>query len=352
MPEPLRIWNPPNPYLTEHRELIGEPPVAQLEIYEDQSKSILSRNESPDIGFRWSVNPYRGCFHACAYCYARPTHEYFGLGAGTDFERKIIVKRRAPELLEAAFRRSSWKGELVAFSGATDCYQPLEAAWKLTRQCLEVCLRFRNPVGVITKSLLIRRDAELLAMLAKEADAGVAITIPFLDETTARIIEPGAPTIRKRFETMEILARAGVPISIGVAPIIPGLNDADIPGLLKRAKQAGAQSAFRTLLRLPGSVREVFFHRLRRQMPLRAARVEHRFRETRSGKLSESRFGHRHHGEGTYWEAIDQVWNLWTRRLDLVGEGRRELERETTFRRPSPEDDQLRFAWESAVTGL
>ena len=132
--EPTRVWNPPNPYLTEHTELLGESPVAALEIYEDNTQSILSRNDSPDLGFRWSVNPYRGCFHACSYCYARPTHEYLGMGAGTDFERKIVIKRRAPQLLEAAFQRRSWRGELVVFSGVTDCYQPLEAAWKLTQR--------------------------------------------------------------------------------------------------------------------------------------------------------------------------------------------------------------------------
>ena len=300
MAEPRRVWNPPNPYLTEHREWLGEPPVADLEIYEDESQSILSHNNSPDIGFRWSVNPYRGCFHACSYCYARPTHEYFGFGAGTDFERKIFIKRKAAQLLEEAFRRPSWRGELIVFSGVTDCYQPLEAAWKLTRQCLEVCLAFRNPVAMIPKSSLIRRDADLLAALAREANASVSISIPFLDEEIARAIEPGAPTIRRRFETMELLANAGVPVGIGVAPIIPGLNDADIPGLLKRAKKHGAHYAFHTLLRLPGSVKAVFFHRLKEALPLRAARIEHRIREVRAGKLYDSRFGHRHDGAGEY----------------------------------------------------
>ena len=323
MPEPNRIWNPPNPYLTEHRELLGDPPAAELEVYEDQSQSIVSRNDSPDLEFRWSLDPYRGCFHACAYCYARPTHEYFGLGAGTDFERKIFIKRRAPALLEQAFRRLSWRRELIVFSGVTDCYQPLEAAWRLTRGCLEVCAAFRNPVAIITKSLLIRRDAELLAALAREAEASVSFSIPFLDEQVARIIEPGAPTIRRRFETMAILAKAGVPVGIGVAPLIPGLNDADIPGLLKEAKRCGARYAFRTLLRLPGSVKEVFFHRVREQLPLQAARIEHRLREVREGRLYDSRFGRRHHGQGAYWEAVDQVWNLWTRRLGFNGEQER-----------------------------
>ncbi len=331
-PKLQRVWNPPNPFLTEERELLGEPPAAELEVYLDESQSILSHNDSPDIGFRWSVNPYRGCFHACSYCYARPTHEYLGLGAGTDFERKIFVKKNAPALLEQAFRKQHWKGELVVFSGVTDCYQPLEAAWKLTRGCLEVCLKFRNPAAVITKSLLILRDASLLAQLEKEAGVSVSVSIPFLDEETARIIEPGAPAIRRRFETIRLLAEAGVPVGIGIAPIIPGLNDEAIPGLLKEAKRCGARFAFRTLLRLPGSVKEVFFHRLQQQLPARAAKIEHRIRETRQGRLYDSRFGSRHHGEGTYWKTIDRLWDLWTERLGFNQQ--QEPERPATFRRP------------------
>ena len=343
--EPTRVWNPPNPYLSEHRELLGEPPPVELEVYEDHATSILSSNDSPDIGFRWSVNPYRGCFHACAYCFARPTHEYFGLGAGTDFERKIFVKRRAPELLEQAFRWRSWTGELVVFSGVTDCYQPLEAAWRLTRECLEVCRMFRNPVAIITKSLLIRRDAELLAVLAREARVRVSLSIPFRDEAVARVVEPDAPTIRRRFETMRLLAQAGVPVGIGVAPIIPGLNDADIPCLLAEARACGASFAFRTLLRLPGSVRAVFFHRLKTQLPLKAARIEHRIREVRGGRLYDSRFGHRHTGTGVYWEAIDHTWALWMKRLGFDRMGSDEMSGPSTFRRPEPEGAQPEFAW-------
>lgn len=336
-----RIWNPPNPYLTEHRELLGEPPAATLEVYEDQSKSILSRNDSPDLGFRWSVNPYRGCFHACSYCYARPTHEYFGFGAGTDFETKIFVKRHAPQLLEQAFWRPSWKGERIMFSGVTDCYQPLEAAWQLTRRCLEVCLRFRNPVGIITKSLLIRRDVELLASLARQADAFVSLSIAFIDERIARLLEPGTPTIRKRFETMRLLAEAGVPVGIGVAPIIPGLNDAAIPALLQEAKRHGASFAFKTLLRLPGSVKETFFHRLREVLPLSASKIEHRIRETREGQLYDSRFGHRHHGEGEYWEMIEHTWQVWTHRLGFDKDDG--VSEPLTFRRPPRPQAQLEF---------
>ncbi len=338
-----RVWNPPNPYQTEERELLGEPPSAELEVYEDDSNSILSHNDSPDIGFRWSVNPYRGCFHACAYCYARPTHEYLGLGAGTDFERKIFVKPKAPLLLEQAFRRKSWQGELVVFSGVTDCYQPLEASWRLTRGCLEKCLIFRNPAFVITKSALVRRDAPLLSNLAKEADAGVSLSIPFLDDETARVIEPGAPLITKRFETMRILADAGVPVGIGVAPVIPGLNDNDIPGLLKEAKRCGARFAFKTLLRLPGSVKEVFFQRIRTELPDRAQRLEHRIRESRNGKLYDGRFGERHKGHGEYWDAVNKLWDLWTERLGFNEEDRLDRDRPSTFRRPDPHGQMQLF---------
>jgi len=314
-----RIWNPPNPYLTQHRELLEEPPVAELEVWEDRSRSVLAKNDSPDLGFRWSVNPYRGCFHACAYCYARPYHEYLGLGAGTDFERKILVKPDAAELLEAAFRKPSWQGELVMFSGVTDCYQPLEAAWGLTRACLEVCERHANPVAIVTKSALIRRDAELLARLSARARVAVSISIPFLSEDVTRKMEPGAPSVARRFEAMRVLAAAGVRVGIGVAPIIPGLNDPDVPHLLARAKEHGATFAFRTLLRLPGSTRDVFLHRLAQEFPDRAGRVENRIRDVRGGELSDSRFGRRFQGTGRYWEAIDTLWDLWLKRTELRG---------------------------------
>ena len=343
MNEPKRIWNPPNPYLTEHRQLLGEPPEAELEVYEDQSRTILSHNDSPDIGFRWSVNPYRGCFHACAYCYSRPTHEYLGFGAGTDFERRIVIKRNAAALLEEAFMKPSWRGERVIFSGVTDCYQPLEAAWKLTRGCLEVCAKFRNSVGIITKSALIRRDIDVLQTLAREAEVSVTCSIPFLDERIARIVEPGAPTIRRRFETLTLLAHAGVPVGIGVAPVIPGLNDRDIPTLLKRAKECGAQYAFHTLLRLPGSVKAVFFHRLKTQLPLHAARIEHRIREVRHGALYDSRFGYRHQGSGEYWTMIEQLWDVWVERVGLNRDER--PRREATFARPPAPNPQLEFTW-------
>lgn len=332
-PKLRRIWNPPSPFDSRHAEWIGEAPVAEPEVWEDRSRTILSENDSPDIPFRWSVNPYRGCFHACAYCYARRTHEYLGLGAGTDFERKIVVKPQAPALLEAAFRRRGWRGGLVAFSGVTDCYQPIEAGWQLTRGCLEVCERYANPVGIVTKSQLVRRDVDVLERLARVTTVGVWFSIPFLDENVARAIEPGAPSIRKRFETMRILADAGIPVGIGVAPIIPGLNDADIPGLLEEAKRCGARSAFRILLRLPGNTREVFLRSLQERLPRRTSRVINRIRDVRGGKLSESRFGKRGRGVGRYWDTIERVWELWTTKLEF-GPMYAEEEPASRFRRP------------------
>lgn len=342
--EAVRVDNPPNPYLTEHREILGEPPVADLEIYEDSSQQILSHNDSPDIGFSWSLNPYRGCWHACSYCYSRRTHEYFGLGAGTDFDRKIFVKRNAPELLEEAFEKKSWKGERIVFSGVTDCYQPLEAAWEITRRCLEICLKYQNAVTIITKSALVRRDAELLAELHRRAGASVCISAAFLDEEIARLIEPGTPKIAKRFETMKILADAGVPVGLAAAPIIPGLNDRMIPGLLKRAKQNGASFAFYSLLRLPGNVREVFLSRVRRDLPLKAEHIEKRIRDVRGGKLNDSRFGHRYEGHGSYWETIQQSWALWEERLGF-NRGQSE-DSSNRFCRPKKPNSQAEFSWD------
>ena len=276
-------------------------------------------------------------------CYARPTHEYYGLGAGTDFERKIFIKRNAPVLLEQAFRRPSWQGERIVFSGVTDCYQPLEAAWRLTRGCLQVCLDFRNPAAVITKSVLIRRDIDILKQLTREASVSVAISIPFMDDESASVVEPGAPAIRKRFETLALLAEEGIYVGIGVAPIIPGLNDRDIAGLLREAKRCGAKFAFRTLLRLPGSVKEVFFHRIREKLPMKAGKIEQAIRDTRGGQLYDSRFGHRHHGEGQYWKAIEQAWDLWTKRFGF--DGMEEPDERSAFRRPPIPTSQTEFGW-------
>jgi DNA repair photolyase len=248
------VANPPNRFESTQREALEPSSRVEIQLFEDDTHQILSRNDSPDLPFRWSVNPYRGCFHACAYCYARPSHEYWGFGAGTDFESKIVLKRRAADLLKQAFEKRSWDGELIVFSGNTDCYQPLESTLGLTRACLEICAAYRNPVGIITKGALPVRDIEVFKQLQEQAWIRVYFSIAFADDETARLVEPQAPTVSKRFETMRILSEAGIPTGISVAPIIPGLNEEAIPELLARAKSAGATSATCSLLRLPGHV--------------------------------------------------------------------------------------------------
>jgi len=269
------------------------------------------------VGFKYSVNPYRGCFHACAYCYARPGHEYLSFGAGTDFDRKIMVKVRAPELLRAAFAKKSWRREAVVFSGVTDCYQPLEASYRLTRGCLEVCAEIGNPVGVITKAPLIERDLDVLQAVARVASVHVIVSIPFWDPAKARAIEPYVATPARRIRAIRALADAGISVGVNVAPIIPGLNDAEIPSVLSAAREAGATSAGYVLLRLPGPVAQVFEERVRAAMPLGADRILHRIRETRGGALYDARFGVRGRGEGSYAETIRSLFQVTSRRLGL-----------------------------------
>lgn len=317
------------------------PPAASVTLLEDASRSILSHNDSPDVGFEWSVNPYRGCLTSCAYCYARPTHEYLDLGAGTDFDTKILVKRRAPELLREAFEAKSWKGELVAFSGVTDCYQAVERKLELTKGCLEVCLEYRNPVGIVTKSALVERDVELVAALAREADASLHVSLAFADAEMARAIEPWAPSPERRLRVIETFAKAGVKVGVMVAPVIPGLNDTQVAEVLERARDAGATGAGWVLLRLPGAVVPVFEERLRAAMPLRAEKVMHLVRETRGGgeRLYDPRFGARQRGEGPYARMIETLFDKTAARLGLTGGGecvdtRGAPEKPSTFRRP------------------
>lgn len=312
------VANPPNPFDSAQREWLGEPPPVKVEVYEEHARSILATNDSPDVGFTWSVNPYRGCQHSCAYCYARPTHEYLGLGAGTDFDSKITAKVNAPELLDAALSRKSWKHETIAFSGVTDCYQPLESVYELTKRCLEICLKHRNPAGVVTKSFLVARDVELLAKLAATTRFRVNLSIPFADDDERpRQIEHGAPPPSRRFEAMRRLHEAGVPVGVMMAPVIPGLNDRDIARVLERAADCGATRAGYIAVRLPGSVKEVFLSRLRERLPLHADRVEARIRDIRGGRLSDPRFGSRMEGSGVYWDGIRQLFEKTAQRLGL-----------------------------------
>lgn len=449
------------------------PPPAQITLLEDQSRSILSHNDSPDLDFRWSANPYRGCLHSCSYCaagdtevllangdarqladlgagdeiygtafdgerhryvrtvvldhwtttkpayrvrlssgrklvasaehrflsdgewihvadivrdtqlhgldlaadrertiaarvldvepagvqplfdittgtgdfiangiishncYARPSHEYLDLGAGTDFDTKIVTKLKAAELLREAFDKPSWKGELVMFSGVTDCYQAIEKDLQLTRQMLEVCLEYRNPVAIISKSALVERDVDLIAELAREAGAHLSVSLTWIDPELARTIEPWAASPARRLKVIETFAKAGVPVGVMCAPVIPGLNDDQLVRVLEAAREAGATSAGWALLRLPGAVKQVFEERLRAALPLAADKVLHRVRETRGGeKLYEPRFHIRGRGQGVYAETIAAMFETTCKRLGF-GERNDERAFESRFHRPA-----------------
>jgi len=335
----LPVANPVQRWERSHVEYdLGETPEQGLELYEDRSQSILAENKSPDLSFRYSVNPYRGCAHGCAYCYARPSHEYLSFGSGTDFERKLVVKPTAPELLQQTFEKPSWRGALLAFSGNTDCYQPIEARLELTRRCLEVCRDYRNPVHIITKSTLVERDIQLLLELHERASVGVSVSVTFWNDEISRAIEPYAPTPRRRIETIRRLSAAGLPVVLHVAPVIPGLSDRDMIPILEAARAAGASSAIMQLVRLPGSVAQVFEERLRQTLPLKADKVLSRIRSVRAGKLNDPRFGSRHRGEGGYAEMLNQTFTASLRRLGYSDFPR---PRTGTFERPAKANTQL-----------
>ncbi|HET6670402.1 MAG TPA: radical SAM protein [Pyrinomonadaceae bacterium] len=329
------VANPPNPWLTHSVEWLGEPPETKLEVFEEtDTRTIISHNNSPDVSFDYSLNCYRGCIHGCTYCFSRPTHEYLGYGAGTDFDRKIVVKVNAPELLRKELLKPSWKGDEIVFSFTSDPYIPLEAHYRLTRRCLEVCAEFRNPVGVITKSALIRRDVDVLQQLSRDARLGVFFTIPFTDRESARAVEPYAPLPEARFHAMKDLAAAGIKVGIGIAPVIPGLTT-DIPELLKRAKDAGATHAFINMLRLPGSVAPYFQERLHERLPTKANRILNRIKEAREGKMNSSVFGERLRGKGQYWEATERLFKIHCERLGFNKKTPRGNESNRTFVRPN-----------------
>ncbi len=257
----------------------------------DDSQSIVSENDSPDIPFRYSINLYRGCAHGCSYCYARPYHEYLGLNAGIDFESKVLVKHRGPELLRAWLARDAWRPEPIILSGVTDCYQPAEREFRLTRGCLEVAHEARQPIAIITKNALVTRDLDILRQMAADRTVSVALSITTLDAELARVMEPRTSTPAARLRAVRQLADAGVPVRVMVAPIIPGLNDFEMPAVLQAASEAGAQGAGYTLLRLPLAVRPIFVEWLERSQPLKAAKVQSLIRATRGGKLNSSQFG-------------------------------------------------------------
>lgn len=281
-----------------------EGPSPRTVFYKDASKSIISRNDSPDVGFDASINPYRGCEHGCIYCYARPTHEYLGFSAGLDFETKIMVKENAPELLREALASPRWTPQLVGISGVTDPYQPVERRLKLTRRCLEVFAAFRNPVAIITKNQLVTRDIDVLKELARYDCAGVFVSVTTLDVKLNRILEPRTSLPEQRIQAIAALADAGIPVGVMVAPVIPGLTDSELPAIVKRCAEAGARRAGMIMLRLPLAVAPLVERWLEAHYPDRKEKVLNRLRSLRGGRLNDAQFGSRMRGDGAFAEQI------------------------------------------------
>ncbi|MGB8319482.1 MAG: PA0069 family radical SAM protein, partial [Ignavibacteriaceae bacterium] len=261
--------------------------------FKDDSKTVISVNDSEDIDFDYSFNPYRGCEHGCIYCYARPSHEFLGFSSGLDFETKIMIKDDAPKLLESEFKKKSYKPDIIIFSGNTDCYQPIESKLKLTRKALEVCLKYRNPVGLITKNALVLRDLDIIKELSKKDLISVTITITSLDKSLISKMEPRTSVPAKRLETIQKLAENNIPVGVNIAPVIPGLNDEEIPLILKAASEMGAEYAGFILLRLPYSVKDLFVNWLNSEFPQKANKIINRIKDIRGGKLNNSEFGKR-----------------------------------------------------------
>jgi len=307
----------------------------------DRSKTIVAENDSPDVGFRFSINPYRGCSHGCSYCYARPTHEYLGFNAGLDFETKIMVKEDALDLFRAFLARASWAAHPIAMSGVTDCYQPAERNYRLTRRCLEAAAESRQPMTIITKNALVLRDLDLLREMALGSLIHVYLSVTTLDTELARSMEPRTSTPAAKLRAVKALAEAGVPVGVLVAPVIPGLTDTEIPAILDAAKRAGASSAGYTLLRLPLAVARVFTEWLERTQPSRSERVLGRIRKARGGKLNVSEFGTRKSGAGEMAKQTAVLFRLFAKKHGLDG-GLPALD-SSRFQSPQPRSGQLRL---------
>ena len=301
-------------------EADAEVPRPETVYLRDHSRSIIARNESPDIGFDASVNPYRGCSHGCAYCYARPTHEYLGLSAGLDFESRILVKEHAPELLRKELSSPRWEPKVLSMSGVTDPYQPVERRLGITRRCLEVLAEFRNPVVIVTKNHLVTRDTDLLSELARRDAAAVAVSLTTLDDGLRRVMEPRTSRPARRLAAIDKLAASGIPVGVMTAPVIPGLNDHELPNLLFAAAEAGAIFAAYVPVRLPYAVRPLFEDWLERHYPERKEKVLGRIRSMRGGELNDPRFGSRMKGEGFFARHIAQLFSMSCRRAG-IGEG-------------------------------
>ncbi|MEP6937550.1 MAG: PA0069 family radical SAM protein [Chthoniobacterales bacterium] len=319
--------NPPNRFESLHLELDpidpepGDdvlPPPRQTQFYRDATKTIIARNDSPDVGFETSVNPYRGCEHGCIYCFARPSHEYLGFSAGLDFETKIMVKTEAPELLAKELSSRRWTPQVVAMSGVTDPYQPVERRLQLTRRCLQVLARFRNPVTIITKNRLVTRDVDVLTELSQHNAVSINISVTSLDAKLQRIMEPRTSSPLSRLGAVKQLSDAGIPVGVMVAPIIPGLTDHEVPAILQACAAAGAQFAGYVVLRLPWAVAPLFERWLEENFPDRKEKVLGRMREMRGGgRLYDSRWSKRQTGEGILAEQIGAIFQLSCRRSGI-----------------------------------
>ncbi len=335
-------WNPPNRFERLHVDRSGwldpDDPPPETVLLEDATRSILTRNDSPDVGFDVGLNPYRGCSHGCAYCYARPMHEYLGFSAGLDFETRILVKRRAPELLREALASPRWQPRVIGLSGATDAYQPAERRLRITRRCLEVLAEFRNPVAIVTKSYLVTRDVDLLAELAEHGAVAVVLSVTSLRDEIHRAMEPRAASPGRRLGAIRVLAEAGIPVGVNVAPVVPGLTDHEMADILEAAAGAGASFASYIVLRLPHGVKEIFADWLDRHFPDRKDKVLNRVRELRGGKLYDGRFSVRGKGEGPWARQIGALFRVTTRRLGLERSPRLSAE---AFRRPQAPGGQM-----------
>jgi DNA repair photolyase len=316
--------NPTNRFEALHVEvdedawIDDDPRPLRTSFLRDDTQGIINRNTSEDLSFEFSVNPYRGCEHGCAYCFARTYHEYLGYSAGLDFESKIVVKENAPELLEKELAKPGYRAGRIIMSGVTDCYQPVERKLEITRRCLGVLARFRHPVAIITKNALVTRDIDHLAELANYQASAVFLSVTTLDPKLARILEPRASSPRARLEAVRALAAAGIPVGVSCAPMIPGLNDSELPAILEAVKEAGAGFAFYSTVRLPGAVATVFTTWLERHFPGKRDMILNRIRDSHGGKLNSSIAGERRRGKGLPCEQTRAMFQVTMRRLGIA----------------------------------
>jgi DNA repair photolyase len=328
--ERIQLEPAPDDAVAEGEEPAAPRPTTQF--YVDGTESVLVRNDSPDVNFTWGLNPYRGCEHGCAYCYARPYHEFLGWSSGLDFETRIMVKLRAPALLRAELAAPRWRPETIGMSGVTDCYQPAERRFRLTRGCLEVLAAFRQPVSIVTKNFLVTRDCDLLKELARFEAVQVSLSVTTLDPALAAKLEPRAAAPARRLQAVGLLASAGVPVNVLVAPVIPGLTDHEIPAILAAAAGQGARTAAYEILRLPHAVKDVFLAWLDAHEPAKKERVLARLRALKGGRLNVSEFGARMRGTGVFARQIDDLFHAAARRAGL---NRQEITLSAAhFRRP------------------